>query len=116
MQKYEVRSKFTNLSLAFLSINKLTKHYKINNLHFSNLIILSDFMHVLNSIRKHYAKDEYFPKHILFTTIYLLQEQKLNPNKYSEKDINLRNFVQATKNGVHMHAKVQGLILHVFFN
>jgi hypothetical protein len=32
----------------------------------------SDFMHVLNSIRKHYTKNEYFTKHILFITIYLL--------------------------------------------
>jgi hypothetical protein len=43
-----------------------------------------------------------------------MQEQKLNPNKYSEKDINMRNFVEATEHDVHMHAKVQGLILHVF--
>jgi effector-binding domain-containing protein len=73
-----------------------------------------DFMQVLNSIRKHYTKNEYFPKHILFTTIYLMQEQKLNPNKYSEKDINMRNFVETTEHDVHMHAKVQGLILYVF--
>jgi hypothetical protein len=31
-----------------------------------------DFIHVLNSIRKHYTKNEYFRKHILFITIYLL--------------------------------------------
>jgi hypothetical protein len=33
-----------------------------------------DFMHILNSIREHYTKNEYFPKHILFSTISLLQE------------------------------------------
>jgi hypothetical protein len=33
----------------------------------------SDFIHVLHSIRKHYTTNEYFPVHILFTTIYLLQ-------------------------------------------
>jgi hypothetical protein len=48
-----------------------------------SLNMLSDFMIVLNSMRKHPTKDEYFTKHIQFTTIYLLQKQKLNPNKYS---------------------------------
>jgi hypothetical protein len=28
---------------------------------------LSNFMQVLNNIRKHPIKNEYFPKHILFT-------------------------------------------------
>jgi hypothetical protein len=45
----------------------------------------SNFMQVLYSIRKHGTKNEYFPMHILFTTIYSLQEQKLNPNKYYEQ-------------------------------
>jgi hypothetical protein len=44
-----------------------------------NLNILSDFMQVLNIRRKHFTKNEYFPKHILFTIIYKWQEQKLNP-------------------------------------
>jgi hypothetical protein len=56
-------------------------------------ILLYDFMQVLNSIYKHPTKNEYFPKHILFSTIYLMQEQKLNHNKYFEQDINMRNFV-----------------------
>jgi hypothetical protein len=33
----------------------------------------------LNSTMKHPTKNEYFPKPILFTTVYLLQEQKFNP-------------------------------------
>jgi hypothetical protein len=37
-----------------------------------NLIMLSDFMQVLNILRKHPTKNEYFPMHILFTIIYLL--------------------------------------------
>jgi hypothetical protein len=41
----------------------------------------SDVMQVLYSIRKHPTKNEYFPKHILFTTIYLLQKLILNHNK-----------------------------------
>jgi hypothetical protein len=44
---------------------------------------LYDFMQVLRSIRKHYIKNEYFPMHILFTSIYLLQEQELNHRNYS---------------------------------
>jgi hypothetical protein len=50
-------------------------------MRFMNLIMLSDFMQGLNSTRKHYTKNEYFPMHILFCTIYLLQEHKLNHNK-----------------------------------
>jgi hypothetical protein len=46
-----------------------------------NLIILSYFMRGLNSTRKYYTKNEYFPMHILFSTIYSLQEQKLNHHK-----------------------------------
>jgi hypothetical protein len=37
-----------------------------------NVIMLSDFMQVLNSVRKHSTKNEYFPMPILFTTIYLM--------------------------------------------
>jgi hypothetical protein len=53
----------------------------------------SDFMQVLNIKRKHHTNNEYFPKYILFTTICLLQENKLNPNKYSEQELNMGNFV-----------------------
>jgi hypothetical protein len=56
------------------------------------LIFLSDFMQVLHNIYKHPTKNEYLPKHILFSTIYLMQEQKLNPNKYSEQDIKYKLF------------------------
>jgi hypothetical protein len=38
-----------------------------------NLITLSDFMQVLNSARKPPTKNYYFSKHILFSTIYLLE-------------------------------------------
>jgi hypothetical protein len=41
----------------------------------------------------------------LFTTIYSLKEQKLNHNKYSELELNMRNFSQATEHYVHMYAK-----------
>jgi hypothetical protein len=54
-------------------------------------------MQVLHITRKYYTKNEYFHKHILFTIIYLLQEQKLNHINYSEQEINMDNFVQATE-------------------
>jgi hypothetical protein len=50
-------------------------------MHSISLNQLYDFIHVLYSIRKHYTKVEYFSKHILFITIYLLLDLKLNPNK-----------------------------------
>jgi hypothetical protein len=40
-----------------------------------SLTKISDFMQVLYGTRKHYAKNNYFPKHILFCKIYLLQKQ-----------------------------------------
>jgi hypothetical protein len=48
------------------------------------LIGFSDFIQVVNIVRKHYTNNEYFPKHIVFTTLYLLQEHKLNPRNYSD--------------------------------
>jgi hypothetical protein len=46
-----------------------------------NLNILPNFRQVLNINWEHPTKNEHFPKQILFTKIYLLQEQKLNHNK-----------------------------------
>jgi hypothetical protein len=43
-------------------------------MQFVDLIMLSDFMQVLNGIRKHYTNNEYFYRYILFTNIYLLHE------------------------------------------
>jgi hypothetical protein len=63
---------------------------------FMALIMLSDFIHILNSIRKHPAKNEYFPMHILFSTIYLLQGQNLNNRNYSMQKINMGNFEDFT--------------------
>jgi hypothetical protein len=44
------------------------------------LIMLFDFIQVLNIKRSHPTKIDYFSKHDSFTTIYLLQEYKLNHN------------------------------------
>jgi hypothetical protein len=53
-------------------------------MRFMNLIILSYFMQDLNNTRELATKNYYFPMHILFTTISLLQEQELNPIIYSK--------------------------------
>jgi hypothetical protein len=39
-----------------------------------NVNMLFDFMQVLNIKRKYSTKNECFPKHILFATIYLLHK------------------------------------------
>jgi hypothetical protein len=41
-----------------------------------DLILLSNFMQILNIKRKHSTKNEHFSKHNQFTTLYLLWEQK----------------------------------------
>jgi hypothetical protein len=56
------------------------------------LTTLYDFIYVLNSTRKFATKNCYFPRHILFTTIYLLQKQELNPSIYSNQEIDYGNF------------------------
>jgi hypothetical protein len=50
-----------------------------------NLNMLYDFIQVLINKRKHPTKDDYFSTHMLFTTIYLLQKEKLNCNNYYEQ-------------------------------
>jgi hypothetical protein len=55
--------------------------------------MLSDFIQVLNSARNAYTKNYYFPKHILFTTISLLQKERLNPRSYSKQEIIMNLFV-----------------------
>jgi hypothetical protein len=48
---------FTNLPLAFLLFNKLNTTSKCNNLRFIPLIMLSDFIQVLNSAWDVYTKN-----------------------------------------------------------
>jgi hypothetical protein len=52
--------------------------------------------------------------HILFTTIYSLQKQKLNHKQNSVQEINIGNFVQATEHDMHMYAKFGGLSFYGF--
>jgi hypothetical protein len=49
-----------------------------------SVTILSYFMQSLNSTTEFATKNYYFPMHILFTTIYLLQREKLNHRNYSK--------------------------------
>jgi hypothetical protein len=62
-------------------------------MRFAKLTWFSDFIQVLTIIRKHYTNNEYFPKHMVFTMIYLMQKWKLNPRNYSEQKNNYDNFV-----------------------
>jgi hypothetical protein len=52
--------------------------------------------------------------HILFSSIYLLQEEILNHINYFEQEINMTNFVQATENDVHMYAIFESLDVYGF--
>jgi hypothetical protein len=83
-------------------------------MRYINLILLFDFIQVLISKRKHSTQDEYFPSHILFSTIYLLLEEILNHRNYFEREINMINFVYATNHNVHMHANMQCTNMHIF--
>jgi hypothetical protein len=74
--------------------------------------MLSDFMQVLNSARDVYTKNHYFSKHILFTTICLLQEQRLNPRNYFKQEIIMKRFVWATGDDMDMYAKFQIICKH----
>jgi hypothetical protein len=71
-------------------------------------------MQVLNIQRKYYTKNEYLPKQTIFTMIYLLYGQKLNPINYPEQKIIMRNFLYATDHDVHMYAKIKCMNMHIF--
>jgi hypothetical protein len=81
---------------------------------FMNLNMLFDFIQVLYSIRKHSIKVGYFPKHILFIIIYLLQEQKLNYRNYSKQEIIMGNFVQVTEYDANMYARIEYFDIYRF--
>jgi hypothetical protein len=83
-------------------------------MHYVGLLKLSVFMQVLGIQRKHYTKNGYFPKHTFFSTIYLLQEHRLNSRNYSEQEIIMKNFVQATDHDMHMNAKLQCINMYKY--
>jgi hypothetical protein len=74
--------------------------------------MLSDFMQVLNNARNVYTKNNYFPKHTLFTTISSLQKQRLNIRNYSKKEIIMKLFLSATGGDMVMYAKFQIICKH----
>jgi hypothetical protein len=47
--------------------------------------------------------------YIPFSTIYLLQEQRLNPRNYSNQKLITEIYVRTTANDMNMHAKIQSL-------
>jgi hypothetical protein len=79
-----------------------------------HLIMFYDFMQILNSTKKHSSKNKYFPMPIIFTTIYLLQEEILKPINYSKQKIIMSNFVHGTEPEVYMYAKFEYFSLYVF--
>jgi hypothetical protein len=81
---------------------------------FKSLTRLYDFLQVIHIKRSQSTKNDHLPMYILFTIIYLLQEHKLNPRNYSEHVTIMIIFAQANYHDVHMHAKIQYLILHRF--
>jgi hypothetical protein len=83
-------------------------------MRFKSLTRVYDFLQVTHIKRSQYTKNDHLPMYILFTIIYLLQEQKLNPRNYSEQVTIIIFFTQANDHYVHMHTKIQYLILHRF--
>ncbi len=71
-----------------------------------------DFIQVLHSTREFYTKDQYFSNPKLFSTISLLQKQRLKPGNYSKQEIIMKLFLWATGNDMNMHAKFQIIRKH----
>jgi hypothetical protein len=71
--------------------------------------MLSNFMQVLNSASDIYTKNHYFPNSKLFSTISLLQKQRLNPRNYSKQEIIMKIIVWATVLDMNMHEKFQSI-------
>jgi hypothetical protein len=56
--------------------------------------MLSDFMQALNSARDSYTKNHYFSNAGLFSTISLLQKQRLSHGNYSKQEIIMKLFYE----------------------
>jgi hypothetical protein len=55
--------------------------------------MFSDFLQVLHSARKLYTKNQYFSNPKLFSTISLLQKNRLNPGNYYKQQLIMELFV-----------------------
>jgi hypothetical protein len=75
---------------------------------------LHDFIWVIYNIKEYYTKVEYFSKHNLFITIYLLLTYKLIHNNNSMQETIMSDFVPATEYEMHMHAKIENLNIYKF--
>jgi hypothetical protein len=49
--------------------------------------MFSVFIQVIYSAREFYTKDKHFSNHKLFSTISLLQKQRLNPINYYKQEL-----------------------------
>jgi hypothetical protein len=85
-------------------------------MRFKSLTRVYDFLQVIHIKMRQTTKNDHLLMYILFTIIYLLQEQKLNPRNYSGHVTIMIIFAQANDNDVHMDAKIQYLILHRFLH
>jgi hypothetical protein len=56
--------------------------------------MLSDFIQVLNSARDFYTKNYHFYNYQTFSTISLLQKQRLTPRNYSKHEIIMKLFYE----------------------
>jgi hypothetical protein len=83
-------------------------------MHYIHLILLYYFLLILNSAREHPTKNLYFSKHISISTIYLLQEQRLNPKTYYNQELIMEIFVCTTGNDMNMLAKIQSIIKYIY--
>jgi hypothetical protein len=81
-------------------------------MRFMNQITLSYLMQGPNSTRESATKNYYFPMHILFSTIYLLQKKQLNHRNYSKQELSMEIFVSANNTDMNMYAKIQIICKH----
>jgi hypothetical protein len=83
-------------------------------MRFIHIIMFFDFMQVLLIKRRHPTNNEYFPIHILFTIIYLLQEQRLIPRNYSKQELIMEIFLVGPDQDMNIHAKIKSISKYVY--
>jgi hypothetical protein len=84
-------------------------------MHYTYLILLPDFLHVLYSTRKFPTKYYYYSKYIQFSIVYLILEHNLNTRNYPRQELILKFFVLATDHDMNMHTKTQSINMHKYF-
>jgi hypothetical protein len=71
--------------------------------------MIYDFIKVLHSARYIYTKNHYFSMDILFTIIFLLHKQRLNPRNHSNQELIMEIFLWATGDDMNMYVKIQSI-------